>query len=39
MDVRKLARFPAGGDWQAHGRAAGSTSRRDAVVAYDFVHA
>jgi transposase InsO family protein len=39
MDVKKLARIPDGGGWRAHGRAAGSSSRRrSAVVGYDFVH-
>ncbi len=39
MDVKKLARIPDGGGWRAHGRAAGSTSRRrDTVVGYDYVH-
>ncbi len=39
MDVKKLARIPAGGGWRAHGRAAGSTSRRrTTVVGYDYVH-
>ncbi len=39
MDVKKLGRIPDGGGWRAHGRAAGSTSRRrDTAVGYDFVH-
>ena len=39
MDVKKLAGIPDGGGWRAHGRAAGSSSRRrSAVVGYDFVH-
>src|SRR3712207_1541824 len=39
MDVKKLARIPEGGGWRAHGRAAGSTSRRrSTVVGYDYVH-
>nr|WP_218859121.1 IS481 family transposase [Petropleomorpha daqingensis] len=39
MDVKKLARIPDGGGWRAHGRAAGSTSRRrSAVVGFDYVH-
>jgi transposase InsO family protein len=39
MDVKKLGRIPAGGGWRAHGRAAGSTSRRRAtVLGYDYVH-
>jgi transposase InsO family protein len=39
MDVKKLARIPDGGGWRAHGRAAGSTSRKRAtVVGYDYVH-
>jgi transposase InsO family protein len=39
MDVKKLARIPDGGGWRAHGRAAGSTSRRrTTVVGYDYVH-
>jgi len=39
MDVKKLGRIPDGGGWRAHGRAAGSTSRRrDTVVGYDYVH-
>ncbi|RBY78250.1 IS481 family transposase [Blastococcus sp. TF02A-26] len=39
MDVKKLARIPDGGGWRAHGRAAGSSSRRrDTVVGYDYVH-
>jgi transposase InsO family protein len=39
MDVKKLARIPDGGGWRAHGRAAGSTSRRrSTVVGYDYVH-
>ena len=39
MDVKKLGRIPDGGGWRAHGRAAGSTSRRRAVVVgYDYVH-
>jgi transposase InsO family protein len=39
MDVKKLGRIPDGGGWRAHGRAAGSTSRRRSmVVGYDYVH-
>ena len=39
MDVKKLARIPDGGGWRAHGRAAGSSSRRrSVVVGYDYVH-
>jgi transposase InsO family protein len=39
MDVKKLGRIPDGGGWRAHGRAAGSTSRRrSVVVGYDYVH-
>jgi transposase InsO family protein len=39
MDVKKLGRIPDGGGWRAHGRAAGSSSRRRAtVVGYDYVH-
>ncbi len=39
MDVKKLGRIPDGGGWRAHGRAAGSTSRRRATsVGYDYVH-
>jgi transposase InsO family protein len=39
MDVKKLGRIPDGGGWRAHGRAAGSTSRRrTTVVGYDYVH-
>ena len=39
MDVMKLGRIPDGGGWRAHGRAAGSTSRRrETVVGYDYVH-
>jgi transposase InsO family protein len=39
MDVKKLARIPDGGGWRAHGRAAGSSSRRRSiVVGYDYVH-
>ena len=39
MDVKKIGRIPAGGGWKAHGRAAGSTSRRrNTKVGYDFVH-
>ena len=39
MDVKKLGRIPDGGGWRAHGRAAGSSSRRrETVVGYDYVH-
>ena len=39
MDVKKLGRIPDGGGWRAHGRAAGSTSRKRATrVGYDYVH-
>jgi transposase InsO family protein len=39
MDVKKLGRIPDGGGGRAHGRAAGSTSRRRTiVVGYDYVH-
>ena len=39
MDVKKLGCIPDGGGWRAHGRAAGSTSRRrSTVVGYDYVH-
>ena len=39
MDVKKLARIPDGGGWRAHGRAAGSSTRRRATrVGYDYVH-
>jgi transposase InsO family protein len=39
MDVKKLGRIPDGGGWRAHGRAAGSTSRRrGTTVGYDYVH-
>jgi transposase InsO family protein len=39
MDVKKIGRIPDGGGWRAHGRAAGSTSRRrHTLVGFDYVH-
>jgi transposase InsO family protein len=39
MDVKKIGRIPDGGGWRAHGRAAGSTSRRrQTLVGFDYVH-
>jgi transposase len=39
MDVKKLARIPAGGGWRALGRAARETTRDRATrIGYDYVH-
>jgi transposase InsO family protein len=40
MDVKKLARIPAGGGWRAHGRGSDAIRRaHDARIGYDYVHA
>ncbi|MEX5718632.1 IS481 family transposase [Geodermatophilus maliterrae] len=39
MDVKKLARIPAGGGWRAHGRAATVDHRHKSVpTGFDYVH-
>jgi len=39
VDVKKIGRIPDGGGWKAHGRAAGSTSRRrNTRIGFDYVH-
>lgn len=39
MDVKKLGRIPDGGGWRAHGRSAGSSSKkRSTTVGFDYVH-